>query len=59
MQLDVAVSRDDVDVFDRKIGKDEVFFFIRKKEETCCPRKDSFNVTCQTLQYSLIFRCTY
>lgn len=32
MQLDVAVSQDDVDVFDRKIGKDEVFFFIRKKK---------------------------
>lgn len=32
MQLDVAVSRDDVDAFDRKIGKDEVFSFIRKKK---------------------------
>lgn len=32
MQLDVAVSRDDVDVFDRKIGKDEVFFFIREEK---------------------------
>lgn len=32
MQLDVAVSQDDVDVFDRKIGKDEVFSFIRKKK---------------------------
>lgn len=33
MQLYVAVSRDDVDVFDRKIGKDDVFFFITKKRE--------------------------
>lgn len=33
MQLDVAASWDDVDVFDRKIGKDEVFFFIRKKKK--------------------------
>lgn len=31
MQLDVAVSQDDVDVFDSKTGKDEVFFFTRKK----------------------------
>lgn len=59
MQLDVVVSQDDVDGFDRKIGKDEVFFFIRKKKETCCPIKDSFNITHQILQYSLIFRCTY
>lgn len=33
MQLDVAVSQDDVDVFDRKIGRDEVFSFIRKKKK--------------------------
>lgn len=59
MQLDVAVSQDDVDAFDRKIGKDEVFSFIRKKKETFCPRKDSFNITHQILQCSLIFRCTY
>lgn len=32
MQLDVAMSQDDMDVFDRKIGKDEVFFFISKKK---------------------------
>lgn len=32
MQLDVAVSQDDVDVFDRKIAKDEVFFFTSKKK---------------------------
>lgn len=30
MQLDVMLPQDDVDVFDRKIGKDEIFFFIRK-----------------------------
>lgn len=39
MQLDVAVSRNDVDAFDRKIGKDEVFSFIRKKKESFCPEK--------------------
>lgn len=39
MQLDVALSQDDVDVFDTKIGKDEVFFFIRGEKKTCCPKK--------------------